>query len=328
MTFLDIFLLLGGLIVLIKGGDFLIKSALKIADKLHVTPLVAGLTIIAFGTSCPELFVSVQSAVLGYPDMTMGNVIGSNICNITLVLGCTAMFSPIKVDSYLLKINWPVAMGSSFLIYLLIRKGHLGKQEGFLLIGILILYILFLTTKGKDKKKNISSHNLETPKAKAENKERKKSLLGRKYKFWLTEISKTTLGCVGLYLGSEWFLKGVIGIFASFDISHRVIGILILALGTSLPELAISIIASLKKNTDIALGNLIGSNIFNILSILGIASIISDIEINETIKNYDIIWMLAITLGILPLMLIGKKINKWKGIILLSTYAYYIYSII
>ncbi len=313
---LDVVVLTIGFSILITGGTLLVKGAKNIATRLHIKPLIIGLTVVAFGTSCPELFVSIQSVLAGHHDMTMGSIIGSNICNIALVLGLTAIFSNVNVSSEILKIDWPMAMGSSFLMYILILEGWLKTHEGVVFVIVLITYITFLAKRSKkhkaqDEKKNMGKL--------ADNSASKNSLF--------TDIGSVILGCFGLYSGSEWFLIAVKDIFHSLGVSERITGIFVLAVGTSLPELVTSIISALKNDTDLALGNLMGSNIFNVLSILGITSIIREIRVSEIIKNHDIIWMLAITLALFPLMLAGKKLGKIHGSILLAIYIFYIYSI-
>jgi len=314
----DIFLLIFGLIVLIGGGDVLVRGASNIALRFKISPLVIGLTIVAFGTSSPELFISVQSALKGSPDMTMGNVIGSNICNLALVLGLTAVFSPININSSSIRIDWPMAMGSSFLLYILVLENYLERKEGVLFVFILLGYIFYLIKKSRDasKKEEALTQTEEIDvKSKTNNWHLSKDLL-----FIL-------LGCLGLYFGSEWFVGSAKDIFLKMGVSERVIGIMVLAIGTSLPELVTAIVAALKKNTDLAIGNLMGSNIFNVLSILGITSIIKDIHVSTAIMG-DMFWMLGVTLVLLPLMVFKRRLGRLQGGILLSIYFYYTYSIL
>jgi len=314
-----IFVLIAGLVVLITGGELLVRGASRIALRVHISPLVIGLTVVAFGTSAPELFISIQSALAGSPDMAMGNVIGSNICNIALVLGLTAVFSPTNVHKNSLRIDWPVAMGSSILLYLLVGN-KLVWGEGLLMVGILISYIVFLIRNSRKERKaamesTTDDLDLDTV--------RENDTIG-----WAKDALLLVLGCLGLYYGSDWFVGGAKDVFKDLGVADRVIGILVLALGTSLPELVTSIMAAIKKNTDLAIGNLIGSNIFNILSILGITSLIQSIEISQYMKDYDLIWMLGITFLLLPLMLINRRLGKVQGGILLTIYAYYTYTLI
>lgn len=314
----DIFLLFFGLVVLIGGGDILVRGASNIALRFKISPLVIGLTIVAFGTSSPELFISVQSALKGSPDMTMGNVIGSNICNLALVLGLTAVFSPININSSSIRIDWPMAMGSSFLLYILVLENYLERKEGVLFVFILLGYIFYLIKKSRDASKQEEAF--------AQTEE---NTDGSKSNNWhlLKDSLFICIGCLGLYFGSEWFVGSAKDIFLKMGVSERVIGIMVLAIGTSLPELVTAIVAALKKNTDLAIGNLMGSNIFNVLSILGITSIIKDIHVSSAIMG-DMFWMLGITLVLLPLMVFKRRLGRLQGGILLSIYFYYTYSIL
>ncbi|MEN7550851.1 calcium/sodium antiporter [Rapidithrix thailandica] len=318
--FQEIILLIIGLVVLIAGGEFLVRGASRIALRFQITPLVVGLTIVAFGTSSPELFISIQSALAGSPDMTMGNVIGSNICNLALVLGITAVFSPIQVNSDSIKFDWPMAMGSSFLLYILVIEGYLQRNEGIFFVIILLAYIGFLIHKSR---KETNAKEIENIGAEMEDKSPEKN----SPLHWGMDIVYLTIGCVGLYFGSDWFVNAAKDIFLEIGIEERIIGLIVLALGTSLPELVTSIVAAIKKSTDLAIGNLMGSNIFNVLSILGITSIIKDIHVSNSIIDYDMMWMLGITLFILPMMVFNRKIGRIQGGLLLAIYFYYTYSI-
>jgi len=304
-----------GLIILIVGGDYLVRGSSSIALRLHLSPLVVGLTIVAFGTSAPELVISIQSALKGSPDIAMGNVIGSNICNLALVLGLTSVISPVKVQSNSIRIDWPMTMGASILLYIMIREGYLEAIEGIIMMIVLIIYLVFII---KQSRKNIlasrAENELELPDAPP--------------KQILKDIVFILIGCIGLYFGSEWFVGSAKGLALSLGVEERVVGLTVVALGTSLPELATAAVASFKGQTDLALGNLMGSNIFNILSILGITSIIKDIHVHEIILNKDIIWMLLITLMILPLMVIRREVGRVDGLILLIVYVVYIYTVI
>ncbi len=314
--FFTIALLFVGLIVLIAGGDYLVKGASSIALRIHLSPLVIGLTIVAFGTSAPELLISVQAALKNSPDIAMGNVIGSNICNLALVLGVTAVIHPIKVSSTSLKIDWPTTMGVSLLLYLFVKEGFVNSYEGYLFITILIIYLFIIIRKSrKDTKiaKELAKDS-EIPDAPSQ-------LIWKDIVFIL-------IGCAGLYFGSEWFVGSVQEIALKFGIEERIIGLTVVAIGTSLPELVTSIVASYKGQTDLALGNLMGSNIFNILSILGITSIIHEIEVSDQILHTDIIWMLVITLLILPFMASKRRVGRIEGSILIFVYLIYVVLVI
>ena len=313
---LNIGLLILGLFVLIIGGDFLVRGAYSIALRAHISPLVVGLTIVAFGTSAPELLISLNAAISGSPDLAMGNVVGSNICNLALVLGVTVLIGPVKVQADSIRIDWPVTMISAILLFWWAHDGNLTKSEGIYFVFFLVAYTIFVIGKSRNEnRRRIKVEDeLEVPDGPSSS--------------LFKDIFFLFLGGVGLFYGSEWFVGGARELATFLGVSQRVIGITVLALGTSLPELVTAIVASFKRETDLALGNLMGSNIFNILSILGITSLIKPIAINDTILNVDIFWMLGITLLILPMMLIQKKLGKAEGIILLLIYVYYTYTVI
>lgn len=310
-------LLLIGLIVLIVGGDYLVRGSSSIALRLHLSPLVVGLTIVAFGTSAPELLISVQSALKGSPDITMGNVIGSNICNLALVLGLTAVINPVKVQSNSIRIDWPMTMGASILLFLLVREGLLNALEGVIFLIAITIYLTLIIRQSridvKSQKQNRADDE-DIPDA-------------PKKQIW-KDVFFIIIGCVALYFGSEWFVSSAKDLALSLGVEERVVGLTVVALGTSLPELVTAAVASYKGETDLALGNLMGSNIFNILSILGITAIIKPIYVHAEILNKDIIWMLMITLVILPLMIVRREVGRADGIVLLIVYAVYVYTVV
>lgn len=271
----DIGLLILGLFVLIIGGDFLVRGASSIALRAHISPLVVGLTIVAFGTSAPELLISINAALSGSPDLAMGNVVGSNICNLALVLGVTVLIGPVKVNTDSIRIDWPVAMISAILLFWWAKDGILGVSEGIFFIFFLLSYTFYIIRKSRKENKAAIAmqEEMEVPDGPS------------------SSISKDVIylmiGALGLYFGSDWFVGGAKHLASFLGVSQRVIGITVLALGTSLPELVTAIVASFKRETDLALGNLMGSNIFNILSILGITSLIQPIAVNQTILSVD-----------------------------------------
>jgi cation:H+ antiporter len=314
----DIFYLIAGLIILIAGGEVLVRGASAIAYRLQISRMVVGLTIVAFGTSSPELFISVQSALKGSADMAMGNVVGSNICNLGLVLGITALIAKIPVDESSLKIDWPMAMGSAVLLYILVHFGALNWVEGVAFVLVLITYLTYVIRKSR---KDNKAKDLLAAEAGIDVTREKASTLE-----WIKSFVFIAIGCTGLYYGSEWFVGSAENIFSKF-IEPRVVGLMVLALGTSLPELATSVIAAYKKNTDLALGNLIGSNIFNVLSILGITSIVKPIAVSPEMMA-DMLWMLGITFIIFPFMWYKRKLTAIHGVLLLAVYGIYVYSIL
>lgn len=318
MDIWNIIYLLAGLVILIVGGEFLVRGASNIATSLHISPLVVGLTIVAFGTSAPELFISVKAALAGSTQISMGNVVGSNICNLALVLGVTAICYPIAVSDSSIKIDWMMAMGSSILLYFFIANDHIvNNYEGIILFIIVMGYTYFLIDDARKNAKEKKANDLELSE-----KDRVPSLSKNEL---IKQIIFIIVGAFGLYLGSEWFVNGARGIALAFGVDETLIGLTIVALGTSLPELVASTIAAFKKESDLAIGNLLGSSIFNILSILGITSIIKTINVPTIILERDIFWMLGITLLVLPMMIYKRTIGRWEGGILLVAYGSYIY---
>jgi cation:H+ antiporter len=314
----DIFFLVIGLLILILGGDSLVRGASSIALRLHISPLVVGLTIVAFGTSAPELLISIQSALAGSPDLIMGNVIGSNICNLALVLGVTAVICPINVQKDSIRLDWPVTMGSSLLLFFLVKEeeARVSFYEGLFFVILLIVYTTYIIYKSRKETKVLKAMEEDLG-----------ITAGPERNVW-KDLGFIAAGCAGLYFGSEWFVGGAQNLARYLGVTERVIGITVVALGTSLPELVTAIVASIKKETDLALGNLMGSNIFNVLSILGITSLIKEITVSETIIRNDLIPMLWLTLLILPLMLFRRRIGRPAGILLLAIYLFYTYTVV
>lgn len=308
-------ILLAGLVFLILGGEFLVRGATGIALRAKISPLVVGLTVVAFGTSAPELLVSVQSALAGNPDIAMGNVVGSNICNLALVLGITAVIMPIQVHADSIKLDWPMTMASSALLYFLVFDGWVNTWEGALFVSILIIYSVFIIRKSRKETKasiaDINEADLPEPSGHAG-----------------LDFMYLVIGGVGLYFGSGWFVESASSLAAYMGVTERVISITVVALGTSLPELVTSAVASFRKETDLAVGNLLGSNIFNVLSILGITSLVKQVEVNVEIREVDMLWMLGITAIVFPMMLIKRRVSRIEGALLLTIYCVYTYTVI
>lgn len=296
-----------GLSILIAGGNFLVNGASSIAFKMNISPMVVGLTIVALGTSAPELFISVQSALKGSPDMAMGNVVGSNVCNLTLVLGAMLVLASVPVSQDSIRIDWPVMMMASLLLFYMTGDKVLERYEGIILVICIIAYMVFLIRKSQ-----------KNPSSQGQNGDQDEQLN-------MTEsIVFIIAGGFGLFYGSEWFVSGAEHIFIDLGMDKRLVGIIILAIGTSLPELVASIVAARNNDTQMALGGLIGSNIFNILSILGFTTIIKKITISPEMRDFDMIWMMGIAFVLLPLMLYKNKLSFVSGIILLGIYFTYV----
>ncbi len=320
---IDLFFLILGLVVLISGGEFLVRGASNIALRLKISPLVVGLTIVAFGTSAPELLISVKSVLSGIDDLAMGNVVGSNICNLGLVLGFTAVVSDIYIERNTLRFDWPMTFFASIVMLFVSSELFWNNRiiefwEGLLFFSMLVAFTSFSMIKSrkdtKAKEALMEEHELTEPE--------------QSTRALLIDLLMIIIGCAGLFYGAEWFVEGAEKIALRLGVSERVIGITLVALGTSLPELVTSAIAAYKKQTDLALGNLLGSNIFNIFSILGITSMIQSIKIDPVILEYDMLWMMGITVLVLILALIRKKLGRIEGVVLLAFYVVYTYSVI
>jgi cation:H+ antiporter len=310
---LDILILIIGLATLILGGEVLVRGATRMALRFQVSSLVVGLTIVAFSTSAPEFLVSLNAALKGVSDFALGNIVGSNITNLALVLGVAALIGTIPIDKLTARRDWPMTFGASILFFFFSRDGLLQHYEGYILFAILLAYLTHLLLHTKKDQIKLDVEEPDKNESKFE-----------KYKDAILII----FGGICLYFGSEWFVLGGESIAIDFGISERIIGLTVLSIGTSLPELITSIIAAKKGDTNLALGNLFGSNIFNILSIIGLTTIITELPVNPAIFNTDMVWMLAITLSILPLMILRKRLGTPAGIILVSAYVLYVYFIL
>ena len=300
-----------GLILLVVGGEFLVRSSIALSFKLNISKMVIGMTVVSFATSAPELLVSLNAALTGSPAIAINNVIGSNIANIGLVLGITALVSSIIVDASFYKLNWPVMMLFSIaLYYFLWNDNQLTAIEG----GTLFLgLIIFLVVLIRSAKKNAVVEAVDDSLAVVSN---------FKIVIWLF------IGAAALYFGSDWLVDGAKDLAIKLGVSDAVIAATVIAIGTSVPELAASVIAAIKKEKALSLGNLIGSNIFNIASVLGLTSIIKTIPVTDAvILDKDIFWMLAFAAVLIPLILIPKKMNisRYKGLLLVVAYGAFIF---
>lgn len=297
----DIGLLILGLVILIFGGDLLVRSAVSFAEKFGVSSFLIGVTVVSFGTSIPELMVSIQAAMDQAADIAIGNVLGSNIANIALVLGVSAVIRPLSITTNTYKLSWWVMLISSLLFILFLLDNVITKMEGLLLIAGLFCFIFFSIKRNIPNEESIISKiNIQTG------------------------ILFFVLGSIGLYFGSELFVESAISIASFFNVPKFVIGITVVALGTSLPELVTSIVALMKGQNNISLGNLIGSNIFNVFAVLGITSLIQELGTSSILLFLDFGVMLAVILVFGYQLFVRKKISRTAGFILLSGYFSYI----
>lgn len=312
---MSIVLVLAGLVLLVVGGEYLVRSSVALSFKFNISKLVIGMTIVSFATSAPELLVSLQAALAGNSDIALGNVIGSNVANIGLVLGLTAMISPLVVDRSFYRLNWPMMMMVSIVLYFFLKNDNvLSLLEGVILMVALILFLVILV-RSSLKSKNVDVEEVD---------DKLQFVSGIKITIWLL------IGAVALYFGSEWLVKGAQQLAQSVGVSDYAISVTVIAIGTSVPELAASIIAAIKQEKAISLGNLIGSNIFNICSVLGLTAMIKPIAVNPNtpeILASNIFWMIGIAAVMLPLVFLPKRyeLSRYKGFLLFGAYMVFIY---
>jgi len=301
---IDVILLVVGFSLLFISGRYLVTGGVELAKFFKIPTLVVGLTIVSFGTSAPELLVSLKAALSGHPDIALGNVVGSNISNIALVLGITAIICPIPVVKKLIQFDWPVMMLISVLLFVFALSGTLNLWNGIILLAILVYFNIQSVRTGRNSNEPTDTIKIQ----------------------WYYALLIIAASSVGLIFGAEWLVKGASGIARNMGVDERIISVSIIAFGTSVPELATSTVAAIKRQTDISIGNIIGSNIFNVAGILGITAVTEPIPVNQKILNSDMLWMLGISLLLFVLMLgKSKKISRLNGGILLTSYALFVY---
>lgn len=307
---MDTLALILGLFFLIKGGAYLFEGSLAVSMKLNIPRFIIGMTVVSFATSAPELVVSVQSAIMGYPDLALGNIVGSNIANVAFVLGIVVLLSPLKIEPVFYKFDWPIMMVATLLFYFLIQSDSaLTRIEGAVLVFAMIAYLFVILFFQKSRLVEDEVFEEEVT---------------MKY----TKIAYLILfGGFLLWLGSEVLIKGAVGLASKLGVSERIISVSIIAFGTSIPELSTSIIAIMNKEHKISIGNLIGSNIFDMLGIIGLTGLLSPIYISdEALISNDLIWMIFVAFLILPLVFFPNKMKlaRAEGVILILVYALFI----
>ncbi|MBL8858393.1 MAG: calcium/sodium antiporter [Planctomycetes bacterium] len=306
-----VLLLLLGLVLLYFGGEALVRGSSAMALRLGMTPLVVGLTVVAFGTSAPEMVVSVNAAFAGQGDIAIGNVIGSNILNIGMILGLTAVLCPLNVQVQILRIDTPIMIGATLVVTWMLMDQKISNTEGaFLAAGIVVytVFTVFIARKLKSPVQAEAEHALGTPKP--------------TWSPW-RDVLFIGGGLALLAGGSHYLVDGAVTLARSFGISEAVIGLTIVSLGTSMPELVTCIVAGLKKEPDIALGNIIGSNIFNLLGILGVSSIVRPL-VGDGIRTTDNYVALAFAVLLLPILWSGRRLQRWEGALLVLGYGVYV----
>jgi len=314
MDIIAFLLFLAGLGLLVAGAEALVRGASWLAGVLGLPTIIIGLTVVAFGTSFPEMAVSVMSSIEGQPDISLGNVVGSNIFNILFILGLTASIRPLIVLKQLIRLDVPIMIGVSVLMLVCALNGRIGKMEGLLFFFGLAGYTVFLAFLGRRDKTLVKDKNIEEF-------SQKKSRLG-----WLLNLGLIFGGLASLAIGSRLFVDGAIVIAKTIGVSRLVIGLTIVAAGTSLPEVATSVVASIRGFQDIAVGNVIGSNIFNILGVLGLSSLLSPegLDVTAAALRFDIPVMIVVAIACFPIFFTGRIIARWEGMLFLFYYLAYI----
>ncbi len=304
-------LILGGLVLLYFGADWLVKGAVTISLKFGLSPLIVGLTVVALGTSLPEALVSIQATLDNQGGIALGNVIGSNILNIALILGLSSLLQPLKVDSHLVKADVPLLVGASFLLIVLLEDFHISRMEG----ALLLLGIVFYVTG------NIMTVKRTSP---AEDQIEGMEVPGDPSKHLLRDIGFLILGLIALALGSNFLVEGAVDLARIWGLSEALIGLTIVSIGTGTPELATALMAAYRKTADIAIGNAVGSNIFNIFFVVGLAGLIAPIN-GTQISPTDLYVMFGLTFLLLPTVWTGMVLDRKEGFLFVAIYVAYIY---
>ena len=299
-------LLILSLVALYIGAGWLVQGSSALALKAKISPLVIGLTIVAFGTSAPELAVNLNATLSGREDMAIGNIIGSNIFNIGVILGISATICPIQAKKQLLRIDIPVLLAATLLLAIFLWNGTLGRTEGLFFLSGIIIYTLFSLFHSRKHGEGPNQELEEQP------------------KHWAFDILSIIGGLAVLVFASRLLVDNAVSIAKELGVSEAVIGLTIVAAGTSMPELATSIVAAYKRKTDIAIGNIVGSNLFNILAVAGSCSLIHPID-TQNIDNIDLMVMTALSVLLLPLVKSGQKISRTEGIVQILSYVIYMF---
>lgn len=306
----DLAVLISGIVVLYFGAVWLVRGASRLASSLGVSPIVVGLTIVSLGTSAPELVVCLVAALQGNPGLAIGNVMGSNLANIGLILGLTSLVHPLEVKHRVVWREMPVMLLITFAIYPIAFDRVLSRMDGFMLLLVLLAYLVWVFRSGHPDEIK-SSHG---PRDSMATSEEAASLLN------LKDIGHVALGSAFLVLGGYCIVKGAVEVASALGISEVIIGLTVVAIGTSLPELATSLVAAMRQEVDIAVGNIIGSNIFNLTAIFGTTAIVRPIMIPETVLSRELAGVVFMSLLLLPILRNGWQIKRWEGALLLTAY--------
>ncbi|MDP3585721.1 MAG: calcium/sodium antiporter [Thiobacillus sp.] len=303
-----------GLVALVAGAEALVRGASRLAVSWGISPLVVGLTVVAFGTSAPEMAVSVGAALSGSSDLAIGNVVGSNIANVLLILGIAALIAPLLVHEQIIRQEIPIMIGASLVVVAMALDGNIGRAEATLLFALVIAYTVFLVVQSRRASKD------------AEDEFASEIPTSQWDRHWGVQAALVLGGLALLVLGADWLVGAAVVFAKHFGVSDLVIGLTVVAVGTSMPEIATSLIAALRGQRDIAVGNVVGSNIFNLLAVLGAAGLVSTggLDVPEAARNFDLWVMLAVAFACLPILLTGREIARWEGVVFLGYYAAYL----
>lgn len=310
--------LLGG-VLLTGGAEFLVRGASRLAVAGGISPLVVGLTVVAFGTSAPELAVTVGAAYTGEADVALGNVVGSNIANVLLILGLAAVVAPLAVSQRLVRQEVPLVIGASVLVLLLALDGRVGRLDGLLLFAGLLVYLVYAVRQSRRERpvEQAAAQDALVDLGLADTRRRRGE--------WLLDVATALLGLVLLVLGADWLVDGAVAAAAALGVSELVIGLTVVAVGTSLPELATSVLASFRGEREIAVGNAVGSNLFNLLAVLGLGSVLAPagIAVPRAALTFDLPVMIAVAVACLPIFFTGHRIARGEGWLFLAYYVAY-----
>ncbi len=302
--FAEVVLVVAGIAALYLGAEWLVKGSTRLARSLGVSPIVAGLTVVALGTSAPELVVAIVAALRGSGDLAVGNVMGSNLANIGLILGITAVITPLKVSDRAVRREVPIMLAVTLLVYPILQDLRLDRQDGLILLGMLATYLAFAFYTGEGEK---------TDEERGQEEDRVPITM-------LKDLGLIAAGAIGLMLGGQSLVEGAVLVARDFGISEVVIGLSVVAIGTSLPELATSLTAALKGECDIAVGNVIGSNIFNLAAVLGVASLVRPFDVAASVMTRQLPAVIALSIFAFPLLRSHNVISRREGIFLLMGY--------
>jgi cation:H+ antiporter len=319
MSLLTIFLFVLGFMLLIIGADVLVRGASRLAVSFGITPLVVGLTVVAFGTSAPELAASLQATLSGQPDIALGNVVGSNIVNVLVVLGVAALIAPLLVSRQIIRLDVPIMIAASVLVYLFSLNGVVSRWEGILLFAGIVAYTVFSVRLSR--LQSAAEQQAMLDEAELDDAPPLKDSVD-----WIKNSILVLIGLALLVLGARWLVNGAVELARLMGISELMIGLTIVAVGTSMPEIATSVVAAMRKQQDIAVGNAVGSNIFNILGVLGVSSALSPsgVAVSPAALAFDLPVMVAVALACLPIFFTGYRIDRWEGGLFVACYAAYV----